>query len=235
MQAVILAAGMGTRMGELTQNTPKPMLQLAGKPIVEHILAGLPKSIKEVIIVTSESTRKTFEEYLGDSFSTVGSGIKLSYAVQNDNFSGTYGALFAAKPFLKEKFLVLNGDDIVDTKSLSLMLKNSLAMGFTMQIPPAPNYFIFKTTEEGLVKEMTRPTDSELDTPQPIATGTYVLNSSIWDLEPANIKGSEYGLPQTLQPILNKFKAVTLKTWLKINTPEDLAEAAQTLKDSKED
>lgn len=229
MQAVILAAGMGTRMGELTKETPKPMLPLLGKPIIERVLSELPQEVEEVIVVVSPNTLQVFKDYLGDSFSRSSSAINLKYAVQDDNFNGTYGALHAAKDLLGDRFLVLNGDDIIDTESLELMLEHELAMGFTSQVPPASNYFIFRTTEDSFVTEMVRPTEEELSSEQLIATGTYMLSSNIWDLEPVNIKGTEYGLPQTLQPILNKFKAVTLKEWHKINTPEDLKQAELAL------
>src|SRR5260370_41458258 len=53
MKAVILAAGKGTRMRELTNSLPKPMLKVQGKPILEHILAGLSGAgIRDVFIVT---------------------------------------------------------------------------------------------------------------------------------------------------------------------------------------
>ncbi len=53
MKAVILAAGKGTRMRELTNALPKPMLKVQGKPILEHILAGLSAAgIRDVFIVT---------------------------------------------------------------------------------------------------------------------------------------------------------------------------------------
>ena len=51
MQAVILAAGRGVRMGKLTENTPKPMLSLFGKPMLEWKLEMLPRVIDEVIFV----------------------------------------------------------------------------------------------------------------------------------------------------------------------------------------
>ena len=53
MKAVILAAGKGTRMKELTNEVPKPMLQVEGRPILEHILRGIVAAgVKEVFIVT---------------------------------------------------------------------------------------------------------------------------------------------------------------------------------------
>jgi UDP-N-acetylglucosamine diphosphorylase / glucose-1-phosphate thymidylyltransferase / UDP-N-acetylgalactosamine diphosphorylase / glucosamine-1-phosphate N-acetyltransferase / galactosamine-1-phosphate N-acetyltransferase len=49
MKAVILAAGKGTRMGDLTQSLPKPMLPVEGKPILEHIIDGRRKSLKVIL------------------------------------------------------------------------------------------------------------------------------------------------------------------------------------------
>ena len=53
MKAVILAAGKGTRMGDLTQEIPKPMLRVQGRPILEHILEGLlAAGIRDVCLIT---------------------------------------------------------------------------------------------------------------------------------------------------------------------------------------
>ena len=53
MKAVILAAGKGTRMGDLTEETPKPMLPVEGRPILEHILTGLREAgIQEFCLIT---------------------------------------------------------------------------------------------------------------------------------------------------------------------------------------
>jgi NDP-sugar pyrophosphorylase family protein len=230
MQAVILAAGMGTRMGDLTAQIPKPMLTIKHKPILEHVLNGLPDCIDEAVIVTSSNTLAIFESYFGAEFKIGDHKVKLLYAVQRDDFAGTYGALHCAKELIKvDYFLVLNGDDIIDKQSLTNISKNELAMGFTLQIPPAANYFIFTTDKENKISEMRRPNQDELSQPQLISTGTYTLSSKIWDLEPVLTKGNEYGLPQTLQPILQEFRAITFDEWHKVNTPEDLEKAATHL------
>src|ERR1044071_4876992 len=66
MKAIILAAGKGTRMRELTSELPKPMLRVQGKPILEHILEGLiAAGIREVFIVTGFRA-EVIEEYFGD-------------------------------------------------------------------------------------------------------------------------------------------------------------------------
>ena len=66
MKAVILAAGKGTRMRELTNELPKPMLPVEGKPILEHILEGIiAAGIRDVFIVTGFRA-ETIENYFGD-------------------------------------------------------------------------------------------------------------------------------------------------------------------------
>ena len=66
MKAIILAAGKGTRMGELTSDLPKPMLRVQGKPILEHILAGiLSAGVREFCIVTGHRA-DVVESYFGD-------------------------------------------------------------------------------------------------------------------------------------------------------------------------
>ncbi len=57
MQCVILAAGKGTRLRPLTDNTPKPLVPVAGKPLIDHTIDALPSAIDELILVVG---------YLGD-------------------------------------------------------------------------------------------------------------------------------------------------------------------------
>ena len=66
MKAVILAAGKGTRMKDLTQDVPKPMLRVQGKPILEHIIEGLSAAgIYEICLVTGWKA-EAIESYFGD-------------------------------------------------------------------------------------------------------------------------------------------------------------------------
>jgi UDP-N-acetylglucosamine diphosphorylase / glucose-1-phosphate thymidylyltransferase / UDP-N-acetylgalactosamine diphosphorylase / glucosamine-1-phosphate N-acetyltransferase / galactosamine-1-phosphate N-acetyltransferase len=101
-----LAAGRGTRMGALTDDIPKPMLMVAGKSVLARILETLPQEIDEVIIVVG---------YLGGviqkTFGGAYAGKRLLY-VEQDVLDGTAGALWRAKDFLNDSFLVMNGDDI---------------------------------------------------------------------------------------------------------------------------
>ena len=77
MQAIILAAGRGTRMGELTKETPKPMLKIKNKPILEYKLNALPEEITEVIFVIGY-LGDAIKNYFGDFYN----GRKIRYVIQ---------------------------------------------------------------------------------------------------------------------------------------------------------
>ena len=66
MKAVILAGGLGTRLLPLTKNTPKPMLPLGKKPILEHLIEWNKKNGVKSIVLCVSYLRKTIEDYFGD-------------------------------------------------------------------------------------------------------------------------------------------------------------------------
>src|SRR5207302_968891 len=98
MKAVILAAGKGTRMRELTNELPKPMLKVQGKPVLEHILEGLLSAgIREIFIVTGFRA-EVIENYFGDG-SKWGARIAFGRQVVQD---GTGKAPELARDFVKD-------------------------------------------------------------------------------------------------------------------------------------
>src|SRR5687767_3334225 len=109
MKAVILAAGKGTRMRELTTDVPKPMLKVHGKPILEHIIDGLAGTgIQEFFIVTGYKA-ETIEKYFGDGN---GRGLKIFYGRQVVQ-DGTGKAPEVAKSFVGSDDFVLTYGDIL--------------------------------------------------------------------------------------------------------------------------
>lgn len=104
MKAVILAGGLGTRMGDCCNNIPKPMLPVAGKPVLEHQLEALKKEgVTEFIFVTGYLGEK-IQEYFQDGRRF---GVSVSYFHEEEPL-GTAGAL--SELGLKEDFLLCNGD-----------------------------------------------------------------------------------------------------------------------------
>jgi dTDP-glucose pyrophosphorylase len=109
MRAVILAAGRGTRMGALTATTPKPLLRLNGRPIIEYILGGLHAAGVGDAIVVSGYRGEQIEAHLGDGRRL---GMRLSYRRQATP-EGTARALLLARDAAATGPFVLSWGDIV--------------------------------------------------------------------------------------------------------------------------
>jgi D,D-heptose 1,7-bisphosphate phosphatase len=116
-QAVILAGGKGTRLGELTNQTPKPALEVGGIPFVGHLIWNLSRhGIKHIILSTG---------YLADELEQAVNkcGVEAEIVfVREYEALGTGGGLRNALPYLDERFLVLNGDSLFDVNYLDLNL-----------------------------------------------------------------------------------------------------------------
>ena len=119
MKAVVLAAGKGTRMKDLTQEVPKPMLRVQGRPILEHILEGLlAAGIREVCIITGWRA-DVIEGHFGDGSRF---GARISYARQVVQ-DGTGKAPEYAKDFVGgSDFLLTYGDILVKPETYQRMI-----------------------------------------------------------------------------------------------------------------
>lgn len=108
MKAMILAAGRGERLRPLTDSTPKPMLQVAGKPLLEHHLVRLAAAgITEIVINTSWLAEQ-IEEYFSDCQQRLGVTINWS---REETALETGGGIARALPLLgDEPFMLINGD-----------------------------------------------------------------------------------------------------------------------------
>jgi NDP-sugar pyrophosphorylase family protein len=128
MKAVILAAGKGTRMRDLTQALPKPMLRVHGKPILEHIIEGLKEcGISEFLIVTGFMAH-TIEEYFGNGSRW---GVRIQYALQTVQ-DGTGKAPELARDFAgSDPFLLTYGDILVRPDVYQSMLRRYTESGFS--------------------------------------------------------------------------------------------------------
>ena len=120
MKAVILAAGKGTRMRDLTAEIPKPMLKVQGKPILQHIVEGLLSvGIREFCLVTGWHA-EVVEEFFGDGSKF---GARISYVRQVVQ-DGTGKAPELAKNFVgNEPFLLTYGDILVKPETYADMLQ----------------------------------------------------------------------------------------------------------------
>jgi len=222
MQAVILVAGRGKRMGNLTTVTTKPMLKIKGKPILEYKLNALPKKIKEIIFIVgyrSTDIISYFKRYFG--------GRRIIYVFQT-NLNGTGGALHLAKSILKDKFLVMMGDDLYYKKDLNNLLKHDLAiLGYEVDDPS--NFGVIKMNQK---KHMVDVIEKPKNMKKALANaGVYMLNMNFFDYELVSVGKGEFGLPQTMAKMAvdHKIKVEKAKFWHPIGNPEDLKKAESVL------
>lgn len=223
MQAVILAAGRGRRMKKLTKSQAKPMLKIKGKPILEHKIELLPKKIKEVVLVVgyqSGEILKHFKNYF--------CGRKITYVFQGKP-NGTGGALHSAKSILREKFLVLMGDDLYHKKDLEKMLIHDLAI-LAREVDDLRQFGAISLTKSGHLSDVL---EKSAKAKKGLAnTGAYVLDRGFFQYELVSIGKGEFGLPQTLAKMAKdrKVKVEKASVWHPISAPDDIEKAKELLK-----
>ena len=108
MKAVILAGGLGTRLRPLTEDIPKPMLPISGKPILGHVIDHLKSHGITEIIITAGYKKEKIEEYFGDGSIF---GVSIEYSIENEPM-GTAGCLLPLKDKLNETFLLIGADNL---------------------------------------------------------------------------------------------------------------------------
>jgi len=218
MQSIIFAGGKGTRMGELTRDTPKPLLTLRTKPMLSYVLESLPRKIDQVIVVIDYLGDK-IKQYFGSSFN----GLSLEYVLQNSNMSGTGGALWSAQDLINnEKFLVLNSDDIYKPDFLNKIIESPLAFGVAHK--EWDGYLSIIADTNGNLCDF-----AIQDGKKTVATGAYTLDKRIFGYEPFLTSNQEYSLPRTILKMAKDYpiKLIHSDFFMSINTPEDLREAAK--------
>src|SRR2546430_2642218 len=110
MKAVVMAGGEGSRLRPLTIRRPKPMVPIAGKPVMEHILNLLKRHGITEVIVTVQYLASNIEDYFGNGSQF---GMRITYS-REDVPLGTAGSVKNAEEQLTEPFLVISGDALTD-------------------------------------------------------------------------------------------------------------------------
>ncbi|GCE13242.1 mannose-1-phosphate guanyltransferase [Tengunoibacter tsumagoiensis] len=180
MKAVVMAGGEGSRLRPLTIRRPKPMVPIAGKPVMEHILNLLKRHGITEVVVTVQYLASNIEDYFGNGSQL---GMRITYS-REDVPLGTAGSVKNAEEQLTEPFIVISGDALTDYNLTELIQyhneKKSLATLLLAHVPNPLEYGVIITNEDGHISQfLEKPSWGEVfsDT---INTGIYVLDPKIF-------------------------------------------------------
>jgi len=179
--AFVLAGGKGTRLKPLTDNTPKPMIEVKGKPILEYVVELLSKyKIKNLILSLGYRAEK-IQEYFGDGEKY---GINIEYVIEKKPL-GTGGPLRLARNLLVEEFLMFNGDNLTNINlndMYSFHKKNKAYATIALSPVKDPKNFGVVEVEGNEIKRFVeKPAQPKSNL---INSGTYILKPEVIDMIP---------------------------------------------------
>lgn len=222
MQCVILAAGKGTRLRPLTDSIPKPLVLVAGKPLLDHIVGALPSAVDELIIVHGYLGEKIME-YCGTEYF----GRKVTYVHQEEQ-KGTAPALWLCKELLRDRFLFMFADDIHGENDIARVTSYSRAL-LTMPTKTPERFGIVVRHPDGTLAEFV---EKPAHPPSNLAsTGVMVLDTHIFEFPIAIERNGEYFLTDVIAEYAQKYPVAVVEEnlWIPIGYPEDIEKAEAIL------
>ena len=200
MRAVLMAGGSGTRLRPLTCELPKPMVPVLNRPIAEHIVNLLKRHDITEIIATLHYLPDVMKDYFhnGSDF-----GVKMNYAVEDEQPLGTAGCVKNVEEMLDETFVVISGDSITDFDLREAIAfhqeKGSKATLILTRVPNPIEFGVVITDQDNRIQRfLEKPSTSEIfsDT---VNTGTYILEPEVLKYLPP---AEESDFSQDLFPLL---------------------------------
>lgn len=230
MKAIVLAAGLGTRMRPLTFTKPKFLLPVAGKPALDHVVSLLRNAgVDEIAMVVGFGKEQIMERYgNGSKF-----GVKVEYLHQKE-LLGTANAVSLGEDFVNgERFMVVNGDTLVDQESLNAFVarykelsgrKNFSCLIATIDVEN-PEQFGIVFVKGDLVTDI-------VEKPKRVKSrlanaGIYIFDPKIFEAikRTRKSKRGEYELTSSIQILIEDGGEVftfPLELWADIGRPWDL-------------
>lgn len=233
-KAMIMAAGVGSRLDPLTQDVPKPLVPIANRPVMDILFERLlGAGVKDVIANTHYKAEQIIERYKNNNF-----GINFSH-VHEETLSGTAGGVKKCQFFFKEgeDFLVLSADGLTnaDLKSGIKAHKKSGAiatMGIKkIDLEEIPNFGVVVTDENGFVKEFQEKPHIKDAKSDCINTGIYIFNYKIFDYIPPDTfyDFAKNVFPQLLSEGVKINTFMVNEYWSDIGTIQQYAQSTQDL------
>lgn len=184
MKAVIMAGGEGTRLRPLTARQPKPMLPIANRPIMEHVVCLLKSHGIEDIVVTVAYLAEIVRNHFGDGSDF---GVNMVYAAE-DLPLGTAGSVANAKDKLTEPFVVISGDVLTDVNLTALInthnTKGAIATIALKEMENPLEFGIVTQNADGSIERfLEKPTWGQVFS-DAVNAGIYVLDPKVFDYIP---------------------------------------------------
>ena len=239
MQAVVLAAGKGTRLEPLTENTPKALVEVDGKPLIEDVfdqLLGI--GVDDLVVVVGHLKEQIIERY-GDSYEDV----PITYAHQREQL-GLAHAILQAEPHVEDDFVLMLGDNVFRANLgdvINRQQEDRADAAFLVEQVPweeASRYGVLDTNEYGeIVEVMEKPEDPPSNL---VMTGFYTFTPAIFHachlVQPSD--RGEYELPDAIDLLIQSGRtidAIRMDGWrIDVGYPEDRDEAERRLPDEAE-
>ena len=232
MKAVVLAAGEGQRLRPFTCTRPKHMIQVAGKPLLEHLLSALKEAgLTDIVMVVNykaERIQKYFKD--GKNF-----GLKIEYANQKE-MKGTANAFGMAENHVKGDFVAVYGDLLVTSDiikaALKLHKKEKPAVTMTiLHIERPEEYGVIKVDGSRITEIVEKPS-AEVAAGNPINAGVYVFSPEIFEAIKLtkNSPRGEQEITDSVRMLIEADRKVVAaeisgKEWRDVGRPWDLLEA----------
>ena len=224
---IILAGGLGKRLRPLTNDNPKPMLEIGGKPILEIAVENLIKSGFYKIVLAINYKGHMIEEYFGNGKNW---GCEITY-IREKKKLGTSGALSLLPINLEKPFFIMNADlltkvnfsDILDYHLEHNTIATVCVSQYDLEVP----YGVVRTDSHGLISVNEKPVQSFF-----VNAGIYIAEPEILHFVPKNKK---IDMTDLLNIILEKGHKISVfpirEYWLDVGRTEDLMQANKDYKD----
>jgi dTDP-glucose pyrophosphorylase len=217
-RVILMAGGLGSRLGELTKNIPKPMLHIGDKPILEIIIREFKKYYFNDFLISENYKSDVIKNYFknGDNLD-----INIEY-IDETKKMGTAGCLSVIKDKICKPFFVMNGDILTEENFEEMMnYHNNNQFEATMCVfehKISVPYGVVESNEYNQITSLVEKPIKKFN----VNAGIYILNPSILDLIPED---SFFDMPQLFEKLIKRNRKTgiyKLKTsWIDIGHPED--------------
>lgn len=189
MKALVLAAGHGTRLGELTRERPKPMLPVGEEPLIGHTLRYLARHGFDQVAINLHFRPEIIVDYVGDGRRF---GVSVTYS-HEDALLGTAGSVKRLEPFFvgEPEFLVIYGDLLIDQDLGALLAfhrQSDAIATLLLHQRPGSNSLVRRADDGRITDFIERPTDEQRrQAPHPwVNSGVQILGARILQAIPGS-------------------------------------------------